>query len=76
MSLEVRQGAQLNQIGAKVSGEEVLLVTGGVMVNVVVVGTLEVVVVLGETLVGEVALVGVEDLLFLWYTMSTGCVAI
>ena len=50
--LEVRQGAQISQIGAEDNGEDCLVITG----NVVAVGTLEDVD-FGETLMGGLPLV-------------------
>ena len=53
--------AQLDQIGAKDKGEEILVVFGDEVVVVVALGTREDVVDIGETLMGGVPLVGVED---------------
>ena len=46
------------------------------MAVLVVLGTLEDVVDIGEALMGGVPQVGVEDLLILWHAMSVGCVGI
>ena len=74
--MEVRQGVQLNQIGAEDNGEEVLVMARDEVAIVVALGTLEDVVDFGETLMGGVLLVGAEDLMCLWNAMFAGCVAI
>ena len=54
--------AQISQIGAEDNGEEYLVGARGMVTVVVAMGTLEDVVDLGESLVGEVPLVGVNNL--------------
>ena len=74
--LEVRQGAQVSQIGAKDNEEEHLVIVRDVAVIVVALGVLEDVEDFGEILKGEVSLVEMEGLLTLLHVMSMGCVAI